>query len=72
MLLENIEFKRFHYFRLLLVDFNVNDDYTYFFFCIHSYSSGGEDGYVRVHYFDPSYFDFRFEFWSRSELSDYI
>lgn len=27
-----------------------------------SYSSGGEDGYVRVHYFDPSYFDFRFEF----------
>lgn len=32
MLLENIEFKRFHYFRLLLVDFNVNDDYTHFFF----------------------------------------
>lgn len=27
-----------------------------------SYSSGGEDGYVRVHYFDPEYFDFRFEF----------
>lgn len=27
-----------------------------------SYSSGGEDGYVRVHYFDPSYFDFRFEY----------
>ncbi|KAK3090892.1 hypothetical protein FSP39_015529 [Pinctada imbricata] len=27
-----------------------------------SYSSGGEDGYVRVHYFDPSYFEFRFEF----------
>lgn len=26
------------------------------------FSSGGEDGYVRVHYFDPSYFDFRFEF----------
>ena len=36
-----------------------------------SYSSGGEDGYVRVHYFDPSYFDFRFEFWSRPELSDF-
>lgn len=28
----------------------------------HSYSSGGEDGYVRVHTFDPSYFDFDFEY----------
>lgn len=27
-----------------------------------SYSSGGEDGYVRVHYFDPTYLDFRFEY----------
>lgn len=27
-----------------------------------SYSSGGEDGYVRVHYFDQTYLDFRFEF----------
>ncbi|KAK3579123.1 hypothetical protein CHS0354_022143 [Potamilus streckersoni] len=27
-----------------------------------SYSSGGEDGYVRVHTFDPEYFDFRFEY----------
>jgi len=27
-----------------------------------SYSSGGEDGYVRVHTFDPSYFDFKFDF----------
>jgi translation initiation factor 3 subunit I len=27
-----------------------------------SFSSGGEDGYVRVHYFDSSYFDFEFEF----------
>jgi len=27
-----------------------------------SFSSGGEDGYVRVHYFDPNYFDFEFEF----------
>ena len=26
-----------------------------------SYSSGGEDGYVRVHTFDPSYFEFKFE-----------
>jgi len=26
-----------------------------------SYSSGGEDGYVRVHYFDPSYFELQFE-----------
>lgn len=25
------------------------------------YCSGGEDGYVRVHHFDPPYFDFRFE-----------
>lgn len=27
-----------------------------------SFSSGGEDGYVRVHYFDQNYFDFEFEF----------
>ena len=27
-----------------------------------SYSSGGEDGYVRVHTFDPAYFDFDFEY----------
>ncbi|XP_060083242.1 eukaryotic translation initiation factor 3 subunit I-like [Ylistrum balloti] len=27
-----------------------------------SYSSGGEDGYVRVHHFDPSYFEFRFDY----------
>jgi len=26
-----------------------------------SYSSGGEDGYVRINSFDPSYFDFKFE-----------
>lgn len=26
-----------------------------------SYASGGEDGYVRVHHFDRSYFDFRYE-----------
>ncbi|XP_014287836.1 eukaryotic translation initiation factor 3 subunit I [Halyomorpha halys] len=26
-----------------------------------SYASGGEDGYVRVHYFDPSYFEFTFD-----------
>ncbi|XP_032837123.1 eukaryotic translation initiation factor 3 subunit I [Petromyzon marinus] len=26
-----------------------------------SYSSGGEDGYVRIHYFDSQYFDFEFE-----------
>jgi len=25
------------------------------------YSSGGEDGYVRLHTFDPTYFDFNFE-----------
>lgn len=25
------------------------------------YSSGGEDGYVRMHNFDPSYFDFEFD-----------
>lgn len=27
-----------------------------------SYSSGGEDGYVRVHTFDPSYYDFKIDF----------
>lgn len=27
-----------------------------------SYASGGEDGYVRVHNFDPSYFDFNFDY----------
>ncbi|XP_072170525.1 eukaryotic translation initiation factor 3 subunit I-like [Diadema setosum] len=26
------------------------------------YSSGGEDGYVRVHTFDPQYYDFEFEY----------
>ncbi|KAI8049659.1 eukaryotic translation initiation factor 3 subunit I [Syncephalis plumigaleata] len=26
-----------------------------------SFSSGGEDGYVRVHHFDPDYFRFKFE-----------
>ncbi|CAO3588267.1 unnamed protein product [Absidia cylindrospora] len=26
-----------------------------------SYSSGGEDGYVRVHHFDPDYFTFKME-----------
>eukprot|EP01137_Pigoraptor_chileana_P009917 Opistho-2@58845 len=26
-----------------------------------SYSSGGEDGYIRVHYFDEDYFDFDYE-----------
>ena len=28
-----------------------------------SYSSGGEDGYVRIHQFDESYFEFEFEYW---------
>jgi len=27
-----------------------------------SYSSGGEDGYVRVHYFDSNYLDFNFDY----------
>lgn len=27
-----------------------------------SYSSGGEDGYVRVHTFDPQYYDLKFDF----------
>ncbi len=26
------------------------------------YASGGEDGYVRLHTFDQSYFDFNFEY----------
>jgi len=26
-----------------------------------SYASGGEDGYTRIHYFDPQYFDFELE-----------
>jgi len=26
-----------------------------------AYASGGEDGYVRLHHFDPSYFDFSYE-----------
>lgn len=28
---------------------------------VYSYSSGGEDGYTRIHYFDPQYFDFELE-----------
>ena len=32
-------------------------------FCfLFSYSSGGEDGYVRVQVFDPSYFEVEFEY----------
>lgn len=27
-----------------------------------SYTSGGEDGYVRVHTFDPSYFEYGFDY----------
>lgn len=27
-----------------------------------SYSSGGEDGFIRVHYFDPTYFDFEIKY----------
>lgn len=27
-----------------------------------TYASGGEDGYVRLHQFDPSYFDFKFDY----------
>lgn len=32
-----------------------------------SYASGGEDGYVRIHHFDKSYFDFLYEV-EREEL----
>ncbi len=27
-----------------------------------SFSSGGEDGFVRIQYFDPSYFDYKFDY----------
>lgn len=30
--------------------------------CCCRYSSGAEDGYVRVHRFDQSYFDFDFDY----------
>lgn len=30
----------------------------------YSYSSGGEDGYVRVQDFDPAYFDFNLDYWT--------
>ncbi|KAI9756751.1 MAG: translation initiation factor eIF3 subunit [Lichina confinis] len=36
------------------------------------YASGGEDGYVRVHHFDKSYFDFQYEVereWQRAQAS---
>lgn len=35
----------------------------YFSVCssFYSYSSGGEDGYVRVHHFDPDYFTFKMD-----------
>jgi len=33
-----------------------------------SYSSGGEDGYIRIHNFDPAYFEFNFDCqWSGTE-----
>ena len=35
--------------------------FTLFLLFVFSYSSGGEDGYVRVHTFDPVYFDFEVE-----------
>ena len=35
---------------------------VFVFFLSCSYSSGGEDGYVRVHVFDPSYFELEFEY----------
>ena len=35
--------------------------WTEYFSSAYSYSSGGEDGYVRIHYFDPHYFDFELE-----------
>ena len=38
---------------------SINDEQCVF--PLYSYSSGGEDGYVRVHTFDPSYFEFKFE-----------
>lgn len=42
---------------VIFIDFGL----TFFSFSF-SFSSGGEDGYVRVHYFDQNYFDFEFEF----------
>lgn len=35
--------------------------FFFFVLLLFSYSSGGEDGYVRIHYFDPQYFDFELE-----------
>lgn len=46
----NISLKR------ILIKINVQHNTLFF-----SYSSGGEDGYVRIHYFDPQYFDFELE-----------
>lgn len=31
------------------------------------YTSGGEDGYVRIHNFDKSYFEFEFEIGAMQE-----
>ena len=44
---------------------SINDEQCAF--PLHSYSSGGEDGYVRVHTFDPSYFEFKFE-WQKLHM----
>lgn len=40
---------------------------TYIFYnyvILHSFSSGGEDGYVRLHHFDPDYFTIKM--WARN------
>jgi len=43
---------------LLILSKKTN--YFFFFFLLFSYASGGEDGLVRVHYFDNDYLDFDF------------
>jgi hypothetical protein len=37
---------------------------AYSLVCLHSicsFSTGGEDGFVRIHHLDPDYFDFKYD-----------
>ena len=47
--------------QLVIIFLNVSLT-TICYFLSNRYSSGGEDGYVRIHTFDPQFNDFEFEY----------
>ena len=48
--------------RRLYITYTCTYNITFNDLLFYSYSSGGEDGYVRVHNFDPSYFEFEMDY----------